>query len=258
MKSNGVPLNVDARLSVSLNSCDVNTAASRLASNSLNAIADCTLSNCTLNLPNSSYAFSTPTTRTRLESDVNVFNPNNDNTFTTFNYFHHATTNSSIRKNGITSLSFRPKVPNTEFVKTFIIPAIQGVTQKIKGNLRFDTNYGTTNPPSIAFGGAVANTTFNCPAVIDTWNSFEYDLTPTYTGDIEITVTGTSTLSTGFVYLDGLILDPFIKFLTKDIKILNIINILTRLPWFESFAAVILDYLSWSGFFDESFMVLVQ
>jgi hypothetical protein len=197
------------------NSCDITSLSSKaIASNTLNAFGDITLNNCTLNSSNallSSYASDTPTLRTLVDANFNIFNPNNNNTYTTFNYFHHATTNSSIRKNGLTSLSFRPKIPNTAFVKIFTIPAIQGVAQKIKGNLRFDSAYGSTTPPSITFGGAVATTTFTCQSSVNTWNGFEYDFTPTYTGDIEIRVTGTSNASTGFVYLDGLNLDPFIK-----------------------------------------------
>jgi hypothetical protein len=212
LRSNSQLFNFDNSNSGKFNSCSLIYGTGRfILSNNNNAYGTFTFSDCTISNPVSSYAFSTPTARTVSDASVNIFNPNNNDTYTAFNYFYHATTNSSIRKNGITSLSFRPKVPNTEFVKTFIIPAIQGVPQKIKGNLRFDSAYGTTTPPSITFGGAVANTTFTSPANVNTWNSFEYDLTPTFTGDLEITVTGTSTLSTGYVYLDGLNLDPFIK-----------------------------------------------
>jgi hypothetical protein len=199
--------------SLKFNNCNITTLSSlAMFTNSFNSFGEFSLLNCTLNnTALSAYAFSPTTNKTLDDAAINIFNANNDNTYTTFNYYYHSVPNSSIRKNGITSLSFRPKVPNTPFVKTFIVPAVQGVTQKIKGNLRFDTNYGTTTPPSISFSGAVANTTFTSPASANRWNSFEYDLTPTYTGDIEILLTGASTLSTGFVYLDGLIFDPFIK-----------------------------------------------
>ena len=203
----------DNLVNLQLNNCNITSLSGRaIVTNTSNSFGDITLNNCTLNnIPLSSYTLDVATTRTLADANYNIFNPNNNNTFTTFNYFHHATTNSSIRKNGLTSLSFRPKIPNTAFVKTFTVAAIQGVTQKIKGNLRFDSAYGNTTPPSITFGGAVATTTYTSPAVANTWNGFEYDFTPTYTGDIEIKLTGTSTLSTGFVYLDGLNLDPFIK-----------------------------------------------
>ena len=205
--------NWDNLVNLQLNNCNITSLSSRaIVTNTSNSFGDITLNNCTLNnIPLSSYTLDVATTRTLIDANYNIFNPNNNNTYTTFNYFHHATTNSSIRKNGLTSLSFRPKVPNTAFVKTFTAPAIEGVTQKIKGNLRFDTNYGTATPPSITFGGAVANTTFTCPAVANTWHSFEYDLTPIITGDIEIKISGQSTNTNGFVYVDGLILDPFIK-----------------------------------------------
>jgi len=213
IRTNSPFSNWDNLVNLQLNNCNITSLSSRaIVTNTVNSFGDITLNNCTLNnIPLSSYTLDVANTRTLADANYNIFNPNNDNTYTAFNYFYHATTNSSLRKNGITSLSFRPKVPNTAFVKTFTIPAIQGVTQKIKGNLRFDSNYGTATPPSISFGGAVASTTFTSPASANRWNSFEYDLTPTYTGDIEILLTGTSTLSTGYVYLDGLNLDPFIK-----------------------------------------------
>jgi hypothetical protein len=215
LRTNG-PLVALANISsLKFNNCNIATLfSSAMFSNAFNSFGEYSLLNCTLNnTALSAYAFSTTTNKTLNDAGVaiNVFNPNNNNTFTNFNYYYHSTPSSSIRKNGITSLSFRPKVPNTAFSKTFTVPAVEGVTQKIKGNLRFDTNYGTTTPPSISFSGAVASTTFTSPASANTWNSFEYDLTPTYTGDIEILLTGISTLSTGFVYLDGLIFDPFIK-----------------------------------------------
>jgi len=211
LRSNGQLLYFDNLNSWKANNCTLVYPSPRtIATNTLNVFGDMTLLNCTMSVPISSYTFST-VNRTLNEATFNIFNPNNDSTSTSFNYFYHATTNSSIRKNGLTSLSFRPKIPNTAFVKIFTIPAIQGVTQKIKGNLRFDSAYGSTTPPSITFGGAVTTTTFTCQSSVNTWNGFEYDLTPTYTGDIEIRLTGTSTLSTGFVYLDGLNLDPFIK-----------------------------------------------
>jgi hypothetical protein len=212
LRSNSQLFNFDNSNSGKFNSCSLIYGTDRfILSNNNNAYGTHTFSDCTISNPVSSYGFSTPTARTVSDASVNIYNPNNNGTSTSFNYFYHLSANPTIRKNSITSMMFRPKVPSTAFVKTFTVPAIQGVTQKIKGNLRFDSAYGIATPPSITFGGAVANTTFNCPAVIDTWNSFEYDLTPTFTGDLEITVTGTSTLSTGYVYLDGLILDPFIK-----------------------------------------------
>jgi hypothetical protein len=212
IKSNYPLINFDNQIYQNLNSCDITSLTNRaFVTNTANSFGNATLDNCTINMPVSTYISDTPTIRSLLDSNINVYNPNNDSTYTTFNYFHHATTNFSIRKNGITSLSFRPKIANTAFVKSFTIPAIQGVTQKIKGNLRFDSNYGTATPPSISFAGAVATTTFTSPAVANAWNSFEYDLTPTYTGDVQVTITGTSTLTSGFVYLDGLRLDPFIK-----------------------------------------------
>lgn len=194
-----------------INNCELIYPTNKaILDNTSNSFGTLTFSNCTITNPVSTYAFNGQI-RTLSDASVNIYNPNNNNTFTSFNYFYHLSATPTLRKNSITSLQFRPKVPNESFAKIFTMPATQGVTQKIKGNLRFDSNYGSATPPTIKFDGAVATTTFNCPALENTWHEFEYDLTPTYTGDLQITITGTSTLSTGFVYVDGLILDPFVK-----------------------------------------------
>jgi hypothetical protein len=208
IRSNNSLMMMDNFLNTEINTCNIATSATSITRASTNAFGTTTLTNCTLSGP--SYTIGS-NIRTIKDFNFNIFNANNDSNYITFNYYHYAQANSSIRKNGITSFAITPKASNEAFAKIFTTPAVQGVTQKIKGNLRFDSNYGTDTPPSITFGNAVSNTTFTCPAVANTWHSFEYDLTPNITGDIELTITGQSTKTNGFVYVDGLMLDPFVK-----------------------------------------------
>ena len=208
IRSNNSLMMMDNFLNTEINTCNITTSATSITRASTNAFGTTTLTNCTLSGP--SYTIGS-NIRTIKDFNFNIFNANNDSNYITFNYYHYAQANSSIRKNGITSFAITPKASNEAFAKIFTAPAVQGVTQKIKGNLRFDSNYGTATPPSITFGGAVSNITFTCPAVANTWHSFEYDLTPNITGDIELTITGQSVNTNGFVYVDGLMLDPFVK-----------------------------------------------
>jgi len=210
LRSNASAIQFDNSNNIAFNLCNIiYPTANFLTANTLNAFGEYTFSDCTITNPISSYSLATASNRTVSDASINVYNPSNNNTFTSYNFFYHLSANPTLRKNGTTSMMFRLKVPNETFNKTFTLPSIQGVTQKVKGNLRFDTSFGT--PPSITFGNSVPTTTFTCPAVPNAWHSFEYDLTPTFTGDLNVIITGTSTLSTGYVYLDGLIIDPFIK-----------------------------------------------
>jgi len=138
--------------------------------------------------------------------------PNNvDLDYRLYNYYYYGQTNFTVRKNGITSLKINPNIANQEFNTYLSIPAFAGVSQKIKCNLRFDSTYGTANPPSISFIGAGVSVLCACPAVADAWHNFDIDLTPTNTDDIAVTVTGQSTSILGYVYLDGLPIDPYIQ-----------------------------------------------
>jgi hypothetical protein len=128
-----------------------------------------------------------------------------------FNYYYYSQSDLTKRKNGINSWRFKPENASTLLKSIDTIQGIAGVTQKIKGNIQFDTNYGITTPPSISFVGSGINQTFTCGPTANIWQSFEFDFTPTSTGDITVTLTGQSPLSTGYIWLDGLIFDPFIK-----------------------------------------------
>jgi hypothetical protein len=138
--------------------------------------------------------------------------PNNvDGDYRLYNYYYYGQTNSTVRKNGITSLRIKPNIANQRFNTYLSIPALAGVSQRIECNLRFDSTYGTANPPSISFVGAGVNQTFTCPAVADTWHNVDLTLNPTSTDDITVTISGQSASILGFVYLDGLPIDPYIQ-----------------------------------------------
>jgi hypothetical protein len=155
------------------------------------------------------------TVHTTRSSDLQITKlnrPNNvDGDYRLYNYYYYGQTNSTVRKNGITSLRIKPNIANQEFNTYLSIPAFAGVSQKIKCNLRFDSTYGTANPPSISFIGAGVSVLCACPAVADAWHNFDIDLTPTSTDDVSVTITGQSTLTSGYVYLDGLPIDPYIQ-----------------------------------------------
>ena len=138
--------------------------------------------------------------------------PNNvDLDYRLFNYYYYGQTNSTVRKNGITSFRINPNIANQAFNTYLSIPAFAGVSQKIKCNLRFDSTYGSATPPSISFIGAGVSVLCACPAVADAWHNFDIDLNPTSTDDVSVTITGQSTSTLGFVYLDGLPIDPYIQ-----------------------------------------------
>jgi len=138
--------------------------------------------------------------------------PNNvDLDYRFFNYYFYGQTTTALRKNGITSLKINPNVANLAFNADLSIPAFEGVYQKIKCNMRFDSTYGTATPPSISFVGAGVSTLCACAATADVWQTFDIDLNPTSTDDIAVTVTGQSTSILGYVYLDGLPIDPYIQ-----------------------------------------------
>ena len=138
--------------------------------------------------------------------------PNNvDLDYRLFNYYYYGQTTTALRKNGITSLKINPNVANQVFNAYLSVPAFAGVPQRIKCNMRFDSTYGTATPPSISFVGAGVSTLCACAATADVWQTFDIELNPTNTDDVSVTITGQSSSTLGFVYLDGLPIDPYIQ-----------------------------------------------
>lgn len=128
-----------------------------------------------------------------------------------FNYYYYSISDLTKRKNGINSWRFKPENANTLLKSIDTIPATVGITQKLKGNIQFDSNYGTSYPPSISFVGAGVDQTFTCGPTANIWQTFELDLTPTETGEIDVTLTGQSSATSGYIWLDGLNIEPFVK-----------------------------------------------
>jgi hypothetical protein len=213
----------------------INNTKLRTTSIVLNSVLDTVFNNCTLQADtrfvsmqaagalgtnifnNCTFTGAAPLTavHTTRSSDLQITKlnrPNNvDGDYRLYNYYYYGQTNSTVRKNGITSLRIKPNIANQRFNTYLSIPALAGVSQRIECNLRFDSTYGTANPPSISFVGAGVNQTFTCPAVADTWHNVDLTLNPTSTDDITVTISGQSASILGFVYLDGLPIDPYIQ-----------------------------------------------
>lgn len=127
------------------------------------------------------------------------------------NYWREVTTDTSVRKFSSYSAKMKPEVANIAIPYAFTIPCTNGVAQKIKGALRFDTNYGVATPPIITLEGNGVSETFTCTATANAWSDFEFNFTPTGTGTIDVTVTIQSTSTSGFAWLDGILNYPLIQ-----------------------------------------------
>jgi hypothetical protein len=146
------------------------------------------------------------------QAKIEIYQPNNSTyDYRRFNYFHYSQTDLTTRKRGITTYRIKPEISNTAFYNYFTIPATTGNVYRIKGSLRFDSNYGTTYPPSISFVGAGVNTIFTCSSTVNTWQDFDVSLSASSTDDINLIITCQSILTTGYVWLDGLPIYPFIQ-----------------------------------------------
>jgi hypothetical protein len=152
------------------------------------------------------------TNKTNYDCEINVVsltgNPFDNRRF---NYYYYSQSDLTKRKNSLNSWRFKPENANTLFKSIDEIPALAGVPQKIKGNIQFDSTYSTETPPYISFVGAGVNQTFTCGPTANIWQTFELDLNPTESSDITVTLFGQSSSTSGYVWLDGLNIDPYIK-----------------------------------------------
>lgn len=126
-------------------------------------------------------------------------------------YYHTSITDTATRNRGSYSVKMQPKQAFNAITYTFTIAGVAGVPQRVKGFLRFDTNYGTSNPPSIALSGQGVSQSYTCTATANAWFGFDFSFTPTTTGDITATVTISSAVTTGFAWLDGVYHYPMIQ-----------------------------------------------
>ena len=150
--------------------------------------------------------------KTAQTAEITLFQPNGSLfDYRRFNYYHYSQSDLNVRKRGITSYRIKPEVANTQFYNYFTLNGVISTEQRIKGSLRFDSTYGSSYPPSISFTGAGVNSSFTCTTAVDTWQDFDISFTPTTTDDITMRVTCQSTLTTGYVWLDGLPIYPYIQ-----------------------------------------------
>jgi hypothetical protein len=127
------------------------------------------------------------------------------------NYHRVVSSDTATRRRGTFSVKFQPKVANTAITYTFVIPAVSGIAQSIKGSLRFDSTYGTATPPIISLSGQGVTQSYTCATLADTWDDFILIFTPSNTGDITVTITVQSTNTTGYAWLDGVYHYPMIQ-----------------------------------------------
>ena len=195
------------------NSIIQNGVATGMFFHNNNAAGTVNIINCTIT-PSTSAALnlSVPTNRMGQTAQFNIYQLNG-NVFDNrrFNYFHYSVSDLTVRKRGITTLKIKPSRTNTPFYIYNTLNGVAGVVQRIKGSLRFDSNYGVTYPPSISFVGAGVNTVFTCASTANVWQDFDLSLSATSTDDILMTITSQSSATNGFVWLDGLPFNPFIQ-----------------------------------------------
>ena len=118
----------------------------------------------------------------------------------------------AVNKRSTSSIRFQPQRANVAHGRTYLLAgASAGQTYMVRGSLRFDTNYGTATPPSVTLSGQGSTpATFTAPATANAWHDFALTVTPTLTGDLTLSVSGTSANTNGTYYLDGVIIAPFI------------------------------------------------
>ena len=150
--------------------------------------------------------------KTAQSAEFTIYQANNNPIdFRKFNYYHYSQADLTVRRRGITSYRMKAELANTLFYNYFTIPGVNNTPQRLKWSLRFDTAYGIANPPAIRFYGAGVDTTFTCGPTANVWQDFDISFTPTSTDDITIAVSCRSASTTGYVYLDGIPLYPYIQ-----------------------------------------------
>lgn len=194
-----------------------NSSTGAILQNNVNASGEINFSNCTFYFGTTPLSAVTKTAigtgnKTAQTAKFTVFQANdNQYDYRRFNYYHYSQADLITRKRGITSFRIKPDIANTEFYNYFTVPATINTPQRIKGSLRFDSNYGTSNPPSISFVGAGVNVLCACPAVANTWFDFDVTLNPTTTDDIISTITCKSSGTNGYAWVDGVPFYPYIQ-----------------------------------------------
>jgi hypothetical protein len=194
-----------------------NSSTGAIFQNNVNSSGSVNFSNCNFYYGTTPLSTITKTSvgmnnKTAQSAEFTIFQANGNLTdYRRFNYYHYSQSDLTMRKRGITSYRIKPEVANKIFYNYFTIPGIIDTTQRIKGSLRFDSNYGTTYPPSISFIGAGVDMVCACAATPNVWQDFDITFKPTTTDDITISVACQSTGTNGYVWLDGISLYPYIQ-----------------------------------------------
>lgn len=208
-----------ALFDVQFNQCDLITNPTKGAyfidTNGIYITTNTTLNNCNLSGMRLYEENASATAFTSREANFSIFNATSGiktDLYYNFNYHHFSESNYNVKLNGSASYAIRPTRSDNPFSKTFNSYVNAGDVQKIKGNIRLDSTYGTSILPTITFGGVVDTYDYVPPAVTDTWTSFEFDLLPKYSGNLTITIKGQipSAGPNSYIYIDGLKLDPFV------------------------------------------------
>ena len=176
------------------------------------ALVKCTLTNCTVG----SMTLATSAFVTAPANPLAEFAFVNKNSDVTVQEIQTArgfiARDNVVNKRSTSSIRFQPQAAGRAHGRTYLLAgASAGQTVMVRGSLRFDATYGTATPPSITLSGQGSTpATFTAPATADAWHDFALTVTPASTGDLTLTVTGTSANTTGNYYLDGVIIPPFI------------------------------------------------
>jgi hypothetical protein len=199
---------------ITVNNANLGVNNTGAVTNSVNGLAlvKCTLTDCTVG----SMALSTSVFVTVPANPLAEFVFVNKNSDVTVQEIQTArgfiARDNVVDKRSTSSIRFQPQAAGRAHGRTYLLAgASAGQTVMVRGSLRFDATYGTATPPSITLSGQGSTpATFTAPATADAWHDFALTVTPASTGDLTLTVTGTSANTTGNYYLDGVIIPPFI------------------------------------------------
>jgi hypothetical protein len=225
---------------INVNNCTISAASGFKVYYPANAssgeliVSDCTTTN---NMSGNSDMIKVETTSKNAKCQTND-NKNLD--YRLFNSYYYANNDFSERKNGITSLKIRPQLSLIDANLYFNIPATEGVSQRFKFNMKYDTAYfnglSSGKLPTINFNGTGISTTLSASSSENTWTEFDYTINPNKTEDIKITITLNNPSTASYVWFDGFALNPFIKdirhygfvFDKNPYRTVNTLNVLTE------------------------------
>lgn len=118
----------------------------------------------------------------------------------------------SLLLNSRSTIKLQPVIIGVPLTQVYSIAVTAGVTSTIKLYLRYDSSYSSANPPSVTVSGmGITPTTFTAGGSDGVTYSDDITFTPTTSGNITLTVTGTSASTTGFFWFSGVVVPPYIN-----------------------------------------------